>query len=225
MKHITVAIDGPAGSGKSTVAKAVARRLGYVLVDSGAIYRAVALLASRRGCAFDDDEVLGQIASELQIRYAFDGDINRVFVFDEDVTDLIRTAAISSAASQVAARPVVRQGLLELQRRLAGKGGAVLEGRDIGTVVCPEAEVKFFLEATEEERARRRHAELVGRGEPADLAQVLADVRDRDARDRGRQVAPLVPAVDAQVLDSTELTPEAVIEQVIQAVGDAVGRF
>ncbi|HET6344693.1 MAG TPA: (d)CMP kinase, partial [Myxococcota bacterium] len=149
-RGITVAIDGPAGAGKSTVAKEVARSLGYSLVDTGAIYRSVALLASRQGVAWDDDAGLEPIVKSLAIAFEFQDGVNRVFLAGEDVTDSIRTNDISKGAAAVSVRPLVRAGLLELQRRLAGEGGAVLEGRDIGTVVFPEAPIKFFLDASDE---------------------------------------------------------------------------
>ena len=223
-RGITVAIDGPAGAGKSTLAKAIARELGYTLVDTGAIYRAVALVARRRGIAWDDDAGLDGVVAGLEIDFAFDGGRNRVRVHGADVTDDIRTPEISQGASLVSARPAVRAGLLELQRRLAGRGGAVLEGRDIGTVVCPDAPVKLYLDASAEERARRRHGELVAAGKSADLESVLADIRERDARDQSRDVAPLKPAADAIVLDSTSLTAEEVLRIVVAAVRQAEGR-
>lgn len=218
-KGVTVAIDGPAGAGKSTVAKAVARKLGYALVDTGAIYRSVALLASRRGVSFDDDTTLDTIVRDLTIEFRMDGDLNRVRVCGEDVTDAIRTPEISQASSMVSARPGVRAGLLDLQRRLASVGGAVLEGRDIGTVVFPNAPVKFFLSATDEERARRRHRELLARGggNVPSFEQVLTEVHERDARDSSRAHAPLRPADDAVILDSTHLTPAEVVERITAA--------
>ncbi len=218
---ITVAIDGPAGAGKSTVAKRVAQALGFTLVDTGAIYRAVALTAHQRGVAFDDDDGLAAVVAELEISFEFAGEINRVMVNGQDVTTAIRTPEVSLGASAVSARKVVRDGLLALQRQLAGQGGAVLEGRDIGTVVFPAAPVKVYLDAAPEERARRRHAELLAKGgEVPDLDQVLAEVKQRDAQDMGREHAPLRPAEDAIILDSTRLT----IEEVVTAVAEAVAR-
>lgn len=217
-RGVTVALDGPAGAGKSTVAKLVASRLGYALVDTGAIYRSVALLASRQGVAFDDDAGLERIVETLAISFRFEDGVNHVRLEDEDVTLAIRTPEISQASSQVSARSVVRAGLLALQRRLAGQGGAVLEGRDIGTVVCPDAPVKFFVTASPEERARRRYRELEERGTPPPFEQVLAETKERDARDEGRQHAPLRPAEDAIVLDCTSLDVEAVVERILEAV-------
>ena len=221
---ITVAIDGPAGAGKSTVAKEVARALGYALVDTGAIYRAVALLAQRRNIAWDDDAGLTPIVQNLAIVFEFHDGINRVWLSGEDVSDTIRTPEISRGAAAVSARPQVRAGLLELQRRLAGQGGAVLEGRDIGTVVCPNAPVKFFLDASDDERARRRFEELVARGDKPVLAEVMRDMQARDGQDRQRQHAPLVAAPDAVHLDSTQMTVDAVIRTIVEAARAAESR-
>ena len=217
MKSIVIAIDGPAGAGKSTVSKTVARTLGYMLVDTGAIYRSVAWLAIGQRVALDNDAALSRIVSNLDIRFRWDGETNRVFVSGKDVSESIRTPEISMAASNVSARKVVRDGLLELQRKLAGSGGAVLEGRDIGTVVFPGAEVKIFLDASPEERARRRHRELSEKGPAPSFERVLEDVTKRDAQDAGRDLAPLKPAPDAIILDSTKLS----IDQVVSAVIDA----
>jgi cytidylate kinase len=156
MSALVVTIDGPAGAGKSTVAKRLARRLDYRLLDTGAIYRAVALIALRTGTALDDEAGLAEIARDLQIDYRFEGDINHVFLAGEDVTSAIRTPEASQGASKVSALPAVRAALLDLQRRLGGSGGVVVEGRDTGTVVFPRAGAKFFLTASDQERARRR---------------------------------------------------------------------
>jgi len=223
-RGVTVAIDGPAGAGKSTVAKAVAAAVGYRLVDTGAIYRAVALLAHRRGVALDDDGGLAPLVVGLVIDFALAGGVNRVRVHGDDVTDAIRTPEMSRGASVVSARPVVRAGLLDLQRRLAGEGGAVLEGRDIGTVVCPAAPVKFFLDATLAERARRRQRELAEAGRESEYAAVLADITARDERDSRRDVAPLKPAPDAVILDSTALSVDEVVRRIVDAVRAAEAR-
>lgn len=223
-RGVTVAIDGPAGAGKSTVAKEVARQLGYALVDTGAIYRAVALLAQRQGTAWDDDAALEPIVHSIDISFELKDGVNRVWVAGEDITDAIRSPDISKGAASVSARPMVRAGLLELQRRLAGRGGAVLEGRDIGTVVCPDAPVKFFLDASDEERARRRHEELTARGDNALFDDVLRDLRARDAQDREREHAPLMAAADAAMLDSTKMPVVDVIRVIVAAVHDAERR-
>jgi cytidylate kinase len=219
-----VAIDGPAGAGKSSASRLLAARLGFALVDTGAIYRTVALAASRQGIAFDEDARLGPLLPTLTIRFApaeQPGAGQRVYLGSEDVSAQIRTPPMSLGASAVSARPVVRDGLLELQRRLAlspENRGAVLEGRDIGTVVFPDADLKIFLTATEECRARRRFAELQARGDPATLDEVLADQRTRDRNDSQRAVAPLKPAADARLFDSSGVPLAEVVETLAREV-------
>jgi len=200
-----VAIDGPAGAGKSSVSKLLARRMGFALVDTGAIYRCVALMATREGIPFDDDTRLGELMGRVRIHFQVVGEENHVFLGGQDVSGDIRTPEISMASSQVSGRPVVRAGLLQLQRRLAleaGKG-AILEGRDIGTVVFPDADAKFFLEANPEVRARRRFEELFQKGVESSLEDVLADQMKRDRDDSARAVAPLKAAEDALRVDSS----------------------
>jgi cytidylate kinase len=223
-----VAIDGPAGAGKSTVSRRLAARLGFAMVDTGAIYRTVALAASRRGIAFDDDAGLARLLPGLDIRFAppppgREASGQRVLLGGEDVSEAIRSPPMSLGASAVSARPVVRQGLLGLQRRLAtadGLAGAVLEGRDIGTVVFPDAHAKFFLTASDEMRARRRFDELRAKGERVRFEDVLADQRKRDRDDREREVAPLRPAPDAVVVDSTGLTADDVVDRLASEVAE-----
>jgi len=221
-----VAVDGPAGAGKSTASRRLAARLGFALVDTGAIYRTVALAASRAGVAYDDDRRLGELLPALRIRFeppplGGEGNGQRVLLGEEDVSHAIRTPPMSLGASAVSARPVVRSGLLELQRRLAaapGNRGAVLEGRDIGTVVFPDADAKFFLTASAEVRARRRHRELAAKGDPCTFEAVLAEQEKRDRDDSSREVAPLRPAPDAVVLDSSDLTLDEVVERFAREV-------
>jgi cytidylate kinase len=230
LRPFIVAIDGPAGAGKSTASRAVAARLGFAMVDTGAIYRAVALAATRAGVALDDDARLAALLPAVAIRFATPaapGDGQRVLLGDEDVSQEIRTPPMSLGASRVSARPVVRAGLLDLQRRLAlapGNAGAVLEGRDIGTVVFPDADAKFFLTASPEERARRRHAELRGRGDPSSIEEVLADQRRRDRDDSEREVAPLRPAPDALVVDTSGVALDEVVERLVREVHARLGR-
>jgi len=212
MRRIIVTIDGPAGAGKSTVAKQLAKRLGYGLLDTGAIYRSVALLAQRKGTAWSDAEACAAIAHELDISYKFIGDKNHVFVAGEDVSAAIRTPEVSQGASQVSAHPPVRAALLDTQRRVAKGGGLVVEGRDTGTVVFPTAEAKFFLTATPEERARRRVAELAATGAQVNYEQTLREIAERDERDASRDVAPMKPAEDAVLVDSSTQTIEEVVE-------------
>jgi cytidylate kinase len=213
---LIVAIDGPAGAGKSTVSKILARRLSFALVDTGAIYRCVALMARREGIAYDDDARLAELLGRIRVTFQVVGEENKVFLGGEDVSTEIRTPETSMGASQVSSRPVVRSGLLALQRRLALEAprGAILEGRDIGTVVFPDADAKFFLEASPEIRARRRFEELFQKGVESSLDDVLADQTKRDRDDSSREVAPLKAADDAVRLDSSTMP----LSEVVQAI-------
>lgn len=217
---LIVAIDGPAGAGKSSVSKAAAERLAFSLVDTGAIYRCVALAARRAGIAPGDDAALGALVPSLDIAFQMEAGKNRVFLCEEDVSEAIRTPENSQFTSQVSARPVVRAALLDLQRQLAraSSRGAILEGRDIGTVVFPDADVKLFITASVRARAARRFLELKSKGIETTLEQVLADQTARDRADETRAVAPLRAADDALVIDTTDLALQAVIERVIETV-------
>jgi len=218
VNQVVVTIDGPAGAGKSSVAKQLARRLGYRLLDTGAIYRAVALTANARGVAWSDAAGCAEIARALDIRFDFVGDKNHVYLGDRDATAEIRAPEISQGASQVSAHPEVRAALLELQRRLGAGGGVVVEGRDTGTVVFPDAHAKFFLTASEAERARRRVAELAASGTTVDYDVTLREIHERDVRDASRDVAPMVAAADAVVVDSSTQTLEEVVESLATQV-------
>jgi cytidylate kinase len=213
-----VAIDGPAGSGKSTVARGLADRLGYTFLDTGALYRTVALTAQQRGIEWKDGPRLGALAGSLTIVFEKDGEQLRVVADGQDVTDAIRTSEISEGASRVSALPEVRAGLLDLQRRVATTANVVAEGRDVGTVVFPLAQAKFFLVANPETRALRRTLELQAKGQPAVLAEVLSDMRLRDERDSGRAVAPLRRAKDAVEIDTSALTPDQVMDHMAKVV-------
>jgi cytidylate kinase len=218
-----VAIDGPAGAGKSTVARLLADALGFVLVDTGALYRAVALLSQRAGAEFHDGPKVGEIARSLVSSHAlaFGRDPVRgirVTLDGEDITDAIRTPDVGMGASTVSTHTAVRDALLEVQRHAGHAGGVVLEGRDIGTVVFPDAEAKFFLTARPEVRARRRFEELTAKGAPVTLAQTLEDVRRRDEQDTTRAVAPLRQADDATLVDNSDMSIEQTVEVMMREV-------
>ena len=210
-----VAVDGPVASGKSTVARRVAERLGYVYLDTGAMYRAVGLLAAEAGLCLDDEAAVVAAARAAQLRFDRGG---RLFAGPRELGDAIRTLAMGAAASRVSALPGVRALLVEEQRRLAAGADVVMEGRDIGTNVFPDAAVKVYLTASPEVRAARRCAELRARGECADQAEVLAALIERDRRDCGRAVAPLRKADDAVEIDSSLMTPDEVVDAVVAVV-------
>ncbi len=213
MRRLIIAIDGPVGAGKSTVARRVAELLGYLYLDSGAMYRALALAALRARVSLADAARLEALAAQTRIELQPDpspGGRLRVLLNGEDVSEAIRSAACAQAASQVARHASVRQYLVAEQRRLGAAGGVVMEGRDIGTAVFPDAHLKIFLDASVEERARRRLSDHRSRGENIPFEQMLAEVRERDSRDRTREVSPLVRAPDAVYLDSTALEAEEV---------------
>jgi len=220
--RVVITIDGPAGAGKSTVAKALAARLGYRLLDTGAIYRSVAWTAKEKGVDWGHGPALGELAAGLDIAFSVDGDSNRVAVAGQDLTEAIRTPEISQGASKVSAHPEVRAALLDLQRRLGAEGGVVVEGRDTGTVVFPQAQAKFFLTATDHVRAQRRAAELAAKagGSPPPMETTLSEMRERDRRDTERQVAPLRPADDAVHIDSSGLSLEQVVDRMAARVGE-----
>lgn len=218
-KIINVAIDGPAGAGKSTIAREAARRLGFVYIDTGAMYRAVGLCASRKGVNMDDAEALGRLMMkefDLGIKYV-DG-VQRVFLGDEDVSEAIRTPEMSMAASRVSAHDPVRAALVELQRELAKKGSAIMDGRDICTHVLPNADVKIFLTASIAARAGRRLKELLEKGENVTLEEVSADMERRDYNDSHRENSPLMRADDAELIDTSDLSLEESIETVISHI-------
>jgi cytidylate kinase len=208
MSKLIVAIDGPVGSGKSTVARRVAELLGYVHLDSGAMYRGVAWKALRDGVPLDSPEQLAALAETVRIDLVPSDGKLRVILDGEDITDLIRTPEVSHAASVVAVVPEVRHPMVAEQRRAGAQGGVVMEGRDIGSVVFPHADLKIFLDASPEVRAERRLRELQEKGETLELDKVLADVRQRDRRDREREMSPLVRAADAVVVDNTAMDAE-----------------
>jgi CMP/dCMP kinase len=212
-----VTIDGPSGSGKGTISRAVARRTGWHLLDSGALYRLVALAGDAAGLDSADERGHGELAARMDVRFgsAPDGS-ERVWLEGRDVTDAIRSEGAGQGASRVAAWPAVRAALLERQRAFARPPGLVADGRDMGTVVFLEADLKIFLTATPEERALRRHKQLKDKGSDVSLPALSREIAERDFRDQTRQVAPLRPASDACVIDSTGLEVEAVVGQVLE---------
>lgn len=209
-----VAVDGPAGAGKSTASRGLAARLGYGYVDTGAMYRAVGVLAHEAAIAFGDESALAALIDGL--RFALEDGGTRLVVDGRDVSGAIRRPDAGELASKVSTRPAVRTRLVALQRRLGEAGRVVMEGRDIGTVVFPDAPLKVYLTADPAERARRRAAELRARGETVDEALLAREITERDRRDATRAVSPLVPAADAVVLDTTRLDLGAVVEQMVE---------
>ena len=213
-----VAIDGPAGVGKSTVAKQLASRLGYLYLDTGALYRAVAWATLQNGQDPADADAVAGLLPNLSIQMQFKNEAVSVSVNGKDVSGELRTPAVSAAASVVSAIPAVRAWLLPVQRQIGQQGSVVAEGRDIGTKVFPAAEAKFFLEADPTVRAERRHRELVAAGHGAAIEQTSAELAGRDNRDRSRAVAPLVPAKDARHIDTSTLSAEEVVNQMLAVV-------
>ena len=216
VKAAVLTVDGPGGAGKGTISRLVADRLGWNLLDSGAIYRLTALAAIRRGVAFDDEAALERLAAALDVVFLAEGDTTRVLLEGGDVSREIRTEQVGDAASQVASLPAVRQALLQRQRDFRQPPGLVADGRDMGTVVFPDAELKVFLTASPEERARRRYLQLQEAGVGASLSSLLKEIQARDARDMQRSVAPLVPADDAIELDTTSLSIPEVVERLTE---------
>ena len=217
-EHISIAIDGPAGAGKSTIAKRLAVKLGCIYVDTGALYRTIAYSLLKSGKDYNDVATVVAHLPGISVNIAYKGDTQIVLLDGEDVSRFIRTPEVSNVASVTSAIPEVRAYLLGLQRRLAEENSVVMDGRDIATVVLPNAKVKIFLTASPEERARRRYVELKEKGIEANLDEVLADIKDRDYRDSHRDVAPLKQADDAVLVDTTDKD----LEQAVLAMEEAV---
>ncbi|MCI0491030.1 MAG: (d)CMP kinase [Blastocatellia bacterium] len=218
MKRLVIAIDGPSGVGKSSLGKALARRLGYLFIDSGAVYRAVARKALDEGVALDDGAALGRIARKAEVRLEGDPDHPRVFLDGRDVTAEIRLPETSHASSVVAVVAEVREAVVEKLREMGREVGVIMDGRDIGTKVFPAAHVKLFLEASSDVRARRRWEEERLRGRDAPFDQVSAELEERDRRDRNRAATPLVKADDAILIDTSAMTAEDVLDRVLEIV-------
>lgn len=216
-----VTIDGPSGSGKGTIARALARQLGWHLLDSGALYRATALAALEAGIDLDREDEVARIAEELDVRFADAGGEERVLLAGRDVSEVIRTERCGEAASKVAAQPAVRRALFERQRAFAIPPGLVADGRDMGTSIFPEAVLKIFLTATAEERARRRYKQLSNKGNGVKIRDLARGIAQRDERDAKRAVAPLAPAADARIIDSTHMRPEEVTARILQWLDEA----
>ena len=223
-KPFSVAIDGPSGAGKSTIARAAARRFGFIYVDTGAIYRTLGLAVRRAGLGEHDERGVSELLPSVRISLRYDGEGGqRMYLGDEDVSGSIRTQEIAMYASGVSAMPAVRAKLLEMQRSLAREHSVVMDGRDIATVVLPDADLKVFLTASPEKRAERRYAELRGRGSEESYEQVLRETLRRDGQDESRAAAPLRRAEDAVVVDTSELTLEESIEAVCSRIAGRLG--
>ena len=218
MNHLQIAIDGPAGAGKSTIAKAVARSLGIAYLDTGAMYRAAGLKALRRGVDPTDEVAATELCAGTDIAVRYEAGAQRVLLDGEDVTDLIRTAEVSTAASTVSRHRAVRERMVRLQQALAGQTPVVMDGRDIGTVVLPQAPFKFFVTASVEERARRRMLEMERQGICRELTEYVEQIAARDQQDSTRAASPLTVAQGAEVVDTTNLTIDEVVEHILGKV-------
>jgi len=223
-RKIVIAIDGPSGSGKSTVGRRLAQRLGYRYLDTGAMYRVVALRAEELSIEVDNEDKLGKACSDLDIVFVQDRDEIKTFCNGKDVSEAIRRPEISALASEISARKAVRDVLVRMQRRMGAGGGIVVEGRDVGTVVYPGAELKFFLDSTPEERGRRRFQELSEKEIRVRLEETVAEMRRRDQRDRMRELSPLRKAEDALVIDSTNMTIGEVVGEMFKEARRRISR-
>jgi len=216
-KHAIVTIDGPSGSGKSTISRMLAHKLGFTYLDTGAMYRAAGLKAKRAGVGLEDTEALAKLLEDIEIQLVpKNNDDVRVFLDGEDVSAAIRTAEMGLVASKVSANKAVRRKLTKLQQDMGRRGSIVAEGRDMGTVVFPGADFKFFLDASPEERARRRCEQLKNRGEKAEYQEILEQIIKRDQDDSSRALAPLKPAEDAVIVDSSKMNPDEVLSFMVQ---------
>jgi len=217
-KRLTIAIDGPSGAGKSTVARALSKRLGYLYVDTGAMYRTVALRAKEKGISPENELALSRLASSLHITFVKDGEQTHIFCDGEELAEAIRTPEISLLASSISRQKGVREALVRMQKEMGRDGGVILEGRDVGTVVFPDADVKFYLDAETDERAKRRYHEMVQKGVNVDLKETQQELAQRDHSDMHRNHSPLKRANDAVFIDSTHRSAAEIVEEMVRVV-------
>ena len=217
-----IAIDGPAGAGKSTIARAAARNLGFLYVDTGAMYRAIAFSLIRSGVEPEDEAGIEKVLESMTIRIVYSDGEQQILLNGENVTAFLRDEAVGNMASRSASNPKVREKLLQLQRNLAKENDVIMDGRDIGTFVLPDADVKVYLTASVEERAKRRYLELIEKGQDADMEKIKEDIRTRDTQDMNRSIAPLKQAKDAVVIDSSKLTIPEVMDRIVDAFQESL---
>ena len=209
-----VAVDGPAGAGKSTIAKLVAKKMGYIYVDTGAMYRGLAIHFLKKGVNPEEKEAVAEACRDAEVTIGYESGVQQIYLNGENVTDMLRTEEVGNMASRTSAIPEVREKLLELQRSLAREKDVIMDGRDIGTNVLPDADVKIYLTASVETRAKRRYDELKEKGESCDLEEIARDIKDRDERDMTREIAPLKKAEDAVLVDSSDMSIEEVVSEI-----------
>ena len=209
-----VAVDGPAGAGKSTIAKLVAKKMGYIYVDTGAMYRGLAIHFLKKGIDPEEKEAVVEACRDAEVTIGYESGVQQIYLNGENVTDMLRTEEVGNMASRTSAIPEVREKLLELQRSLAREKDVIMDGRDIGTNILPDADVKIYLTASVETRAKRRYDELKEKGESCDLEEIARDIKARDERDMTRDIAPLKKAEDAVLVDSSDMTIEEVVSEI-----------
>ena len=209
-----VAVDGPAGAGKSTIAKLVAKKMGYIYVDTGAMYRGLAIHFLKKGVNPEEKEAVVEACRDAEVTIGYESGVQQIYLNGENVTDMLRTEEVGNMASRTSAIPEVREKLLELQRSLAREKDVIMDGRDIGTNILPDADVKIYLTASVETRAKRRYDELKEKGESCDLEEIARDIKDRDERDMTREIAPLKKAEDAVLVDSSDMSIEEVVSEI-----------